>query len=78
MSDNSRYFEEKFSEGYNLRTSEINKARLILIENELYEVDPVVFIEFLRMRNDKKHDEALDYIRDNSECINNNTLCYNY
>lgn len=80
--DNSRYFEEKFTEGYNTRTREINLNCLILIENRLYELTPKQMKKFYKIRgkgfNKDKHCEALEYIENNCKCINNNTKCFNY
>lgn len=81
--DNSRAFEEKFQEGYNTRTREINLNCLILIENELYEVTSQQRFEFYTMIgkaafNREEKNNALDYIRKNCKCINCNVRHFNY
>jgi hypothetical protein len=81
--DNSKSRDEKFSEGYSLRVTEINSAILILIESDLYELDLSQYNIFKRMYrlaifNKDRQAESLDYIRDNCPCINNHVECFNY
>jgi len=77
--DNSKYFNEKYTEGYNQRNKEINLNCLILIESELYEVTPEQRLLFYSMRINKENwNNSLDYIRENCKCLNINTKCFNY
>lgn len=82
--DNSRYFEEKFNEGYNQRDKEIFLTDLILIESQLYEPTPDELKKFYRIRRGGDNENrdnwynSLDYIRDNCKCINNKVHAYNY
>ena len=81
--DNSKFYEEKFQEGYNERCREIELTCLVLIENELYELTSSQRFEFYtllgRSKSDRyEKDRALDYIRENCKMININTAHFNY
>jgi len=85
--DNSRAYEEKYSEGYTARCNELVHANLILIENELYELTDEELTRFHEKYNSIKGNDidaknlraiALESITLNCKCINTITHCYNY
>jgi beta-xylosidase len=81
--DNSKYFEEKFQEGYIKRCNELVHTNLFVVETNLYELTDEQRDHFYNLWEGAKHDttlqnEALDYIQDFGKCLNTITHCYNY
>lgn len=84
ITDNSRALEEKYTEGYSVRCTEIKESHLVVIENELYELTPRQLNKFRSIRRhtsgsnfDRWH-KSLDYVRNTCTLINSHIETYNY
>jgi len=85
--DNSRGFEEKYQEGYQIRCNELVHANFILIETELFELTDKERDHFEELyskaRGNGFEDKeiraiALEWVSLNCKCINTITHAYNY
>lgn len=80
--DESKHYEEKFSEGYSERCTEIKEAILIVVEDSLYQLTQRQLNKFKSIRLhssslDRKH-RSLDYVRKYGILINDDVKVYNY